>query len=420
MKSIKLPFGFNENNRLIHIVDAERGKKCNCVCPACGSLLTASKGSKNRPHFKHLVINECKGGFESAIHLVAKQMIVERREITLPRYDCNVSAIDSKGKEHTERKSILREGKVIQFDSVQEEAEFHGMRTDILAKKGDATLIIEIFFRHKVDDEKLKKMISANVSAIQIDLSDLTPEDTNLKNRETLWTCINSPQRVKWLHNVKAYAAYSELEKQLAKTIQVQEKRYKHDKIMKQKRERKEKEQLLQALESIEALSSKEYVEQLKQKALTHPFWKDNAQRFPFSWHELPYFIDVDIPNGGWIFGCDRRIWQIAFYKSFIWKNLKPFCVKNVDNWLQNKIGCKVHQSVKTVGIYGRLYPEIVSANIKGNLPSSWKTLGEYFTYLCELGILEFSGCDYHSRGNYWFKVIGKQPIFPGRCKRSS
>ena len=82
---IKLPFGLNENNILVHIADVKRGKKCYCVCPSCRSPLIAAKGSKKQHHFKHAFDNECKSGLESAVHLAAKKMIMERKQITFSK-----------------------------------------------------------------------------------------------------------------------------------------------------------------------------------------------------------------------------------------------------------------------------------------------------------------------------------------------
>jgi hypothetical protein len=407
MKTIKLPFGLNENNILIHIADVERGKECHCVCPSCKSPLIAAKGCKKQPHFKHAVVNECKGGMESAIHLAAKQIIMKKKEITLSKYICMVSAKDSRGEKHKEEKTIVEDKTVITFDSVQEEVKLHDIKVDILAKKGNKSLIIEIFYCHKVEEQKREKIERANISAIEINLSDLTLED--IRDWETFWKSINNPKRIQWLHNAKAHDIdYPELEKQLAIKIQAIEEKYKQEDIRKQRKEQREKEQLLQALDEVKALSSKESIEQLKQKAETHPIWKYHSKYLPFSWNELPDFVNADVPNGDWIFGCDRRIWQASFYSSFIWNNDKPFCVKNVDRWLQNKVGCKVSRSVKIVGIYSQRY--LHSADIYANLPSSWKTLRLYFYYLCELEMLRFSGNNWHEPGNSWFQVISKNP----------
>ena len=404
---IKLPFGLNEKNILAHIADVESGKKCGCVCPSCRSPLIAAKGSKKQHHFKHAIINECESGLESAIHLAAKQIIMERKQVTLPECISIASTKDSRGIEHTEQETVVRNGKIVNFNSVREETELHGMKADILAVAGNKPLIIEIFYRHKVEDQKLMKIAKANISAIEINLSDLTSED--VRDWETFWSCINDPQRVLWLYNAKAHhSVYQKLENRLIVKIRALEKQYEQEEIKIQKQVQKQKEQLLQALNDLKALCSKEYIAQLNQKAETHPVWKYHSQYLPFSWHELPVFLNVDVPNGEWIFGCDRRIWQIAFYSYFIRRNGKPFSVRAVDNWLQTTGGCKIPSSAKTVAIYGRWYPQLVQAGISGKPPSSWETLGAYFTYLCELGVLEFSGPDRGFPGSFWFRVISK------------
>lgn len=38
---IKLPFGLNENNLLVHVSNVENGKKCGCICPSCRVALIA-------------------------------------------------------------------------------------------------------------------------------------------------------------------------------------------------------------------------------------------------------------------------------------------------------------------------------------------------------------------------------------------
>jgi len=98
-----LPFGFDQNNEPIHINQVERGKKCNCICPACRKPLIAVKGKIRQHHFRHEVESECARNPETAIHIIAKKMIAERKQIMLPKYDFSLSAKDSKGKEQKKK-----------------------------------------------------------------------------------------------------------------------------------------------------------------------------------------------------------------------------------------------------------------------------------------------------------------------------
>ncbi len=255
MTSVKMPFARNENNKLVHISEVENGKKCNCVCLDCGSLLIAcNEGLKQQHHFKHAVENECKG--EGVIHQAAKQIIRERKQITLSKYIVSASKKDSRGKEHAETKSVVEDGRVMRFDSVQEEIELHGMRVDILAKKGSTPIIIEIFYRHKVNDQKLVKIREANISAIEIDLSDLKQED--IKDWETFWLYINDSQHVQWLYNAKAHHYYLALQELLGKRIREQEEKYGQEEIEKQEQAREE---LGRALYNLKRPQHREYSE---------------------------------------------------------------------------------------------------------------------------------------------------------------
>ena len=275
MASVKMAFALNENKKSIHVADVERGKKCNCVCPDCKSPLIASKGTKQQNHFKHIAKNvaknECKG--ESVIHLAAKQIIIERKQITLPGYIVTASKRDSRGKEYSERELVVEDGMVICFDSVQEEIDLHGMKVDILAKKDNRLLIIEIFYCHKVEDQKLGKIAEANISAIEIDLSDLNPEE--VKNWETLWLYINDPKRIRWLHNARARDHYPVLQDRLAIKINEQEKKYKQEEIGELERAKKD---LLPFHHHLKEPHRKEYTNPNNQ---THVLSRPFAQRRP-------------------------------------------------------------------------------------------------------------------------------------------
>lgn len=273
MKSvkIKLPFGLNENNVIVHITNVESGKNCNCICPSCSSPLIAAKGKKNQHHFKHTTTIECEGGLESAIHMAAKQIIKERKQIKLPEYTINKTILDSKEKMHFESKTLVEKGRSISFDSVQEEQAINEMRADILAIANNQKLMIEIFYRHKVDDQKMEKIKAANISTIEIDLSDLTPD--NVRDWETFWRCINDPNRAQWLYNARASSESVELEKQLRERVQEIEKKYQQEQIKRLKQEQDAKPVLEKALEELKIIRSKKYEEQLAQEAEQHPAW---------------------------------------------------------------------------------------------------------------------------------------------------
>jgi len=399
---IKLPFGLNENNIIVHIADIESGDKCNLVCPSCKSPLIAVKGNKKQHHFRHKNFRECKGGLESAIHLAAKQMIMEKKQITLPKYVLTVSARDSKGLKHTEDKIFLPDTKIIYFDSVQDEKDLHGMRADILASKGSNLMMIEIYYRHKVDDQKIEKIKNANISAIEINLSYLMPE--NVKDLEAFWLYINDSKHVQWLHNAKAQIKiYPELVNRLAVKIQGGERKY--DALKEQV-----KAELVQDLNIVKMHRSKKYRAKSTKELMRNFVWQVHGEGSHLSLEQLPNFLNLYVADGDWIFGCDRRIWQAVIYHSFICNsNREPyFYVGEVAGHI--KLYCNIARCVERLQEFSRYHPDLVPPEALENMPSAQKTVRAYCIHLCELGILEFSGHDSHYGRDFQFHIISKTP----------
>ena len=111
---------------------------------------------------------------ESAIHRAAKQLIRERRQPTLPPYRLSANIGLITGEDRISTTEVSLPGVTTRaFDSVEEKGEMPGMRADLLAIEGDRRLMIEIRYRHAVDEDKRAKIRAANISAIEIDLSDI-------------------------------------------------------------------------------------------------------------------------------------------------------------------------------------------------------------------------------------------------------
>ena len=392
---VRLPFGLNENNTLVHVSDVNRGKACGCVCPGCRSPLIAAKGKLKQHHFRHDGGDACKGGIESAIHLAAKQIISERKQITLPEYNIVSPLRDSRWKQYSKCFISCQE---IEFESVEEEVGLNGIVADVLAKINGRPLVIEIFYRHKVDDEKIDKIKKAGLSAIEIDLSELTIED--LKDWEHFWSYLNDIQHIQWLNNAKVNeGVVQEIQKQLAREIREQEKIYKQEEV------EFEKTELLEAIEEIQYLKSEEHIDQLEKEALSSPAWKYFSPYVPFEWEEFPEFINKEIPDGDWIFGCDRRLWQSVIYGYFILHKNNKFSIELINDWL-NEYLCAPPRSVYTVWNLGKRYKQLLPVDLSDNLPWTWRTLRAYFDYLCEKGILECTGHERGKANNRWYKVL--------------
>ncbi|HCJ4394752.1 TPA: hypothetical protein ACHYN4_000328 [Legionella pneumophila] len=162
----------------------------------------------------------------------------------------------------------------------------------------------------------------------------------------------------------------------------------------------------MEALGELNHVTNKDYIAQLANEAENNPVWQIHSNELHLILNELPDFLNLDVPNSDWIYGCDRRVWQIAVYNQFLCKNNKPyFSVKQVDDWLQIACGFKVPNCAKTIGKLGRRYPELVPQEILDNMPSSWTTLRAYLSHIERLGRFIYSGNDRRHKGSCWFEI---------------
>lgn len=127
-----------KEGQITSIADVESGLKCGCVCPACGEMLVAKKGSK----------------------------VIPRGSFTFPG---------------TNKSEIISNETEICIDHIELEKRFDDIIPDIVVYSGGKYFFVEIFITHQVDEKKLAKLKKANISTIEIDLSSvnymISPEE---------------------------------------------------------------------------------------------------------------------------------------------------------------------------------------------------------------------------------------------------
>lgn len=191
MTNIKLPFGIKDE-MLVHISEAQQGLACACVCPSCKEPLIARKGTITIHHFAHHKGAECAKAVETALHLASKQILAERREITLPEVQIEFRSYRPPIPVSAERTFPL--------DEVRAEHRTDDIVPDILTYSGGVPLMIEIRVTHKVNEIKLAKIRKLGISAIEIDLSSICRTFTR---DELLDAVINQTANKRWLFNAK-------------------------------------------------------------------------------------------------------------------------------------------------------------------------------------------------------------------------
>ncbi len=149
----------------VGIENVESGLKCGCICPACGERLVAKKGAKTMHHFAHHAGHTCEYGYESSLHLAAKEILSRAKKIMLP-------AVYVKFPTTYKEAVLVSDAKEIEIEKVELEKRFGDVVPDIVVYAGGKQLFIEIYVTHAVDNEKLEKLRQRDISTIEIDLSE--------------------------------------------------------------------------------------------------------------------------------------------------------------------------------------------------------------------------------------------------------
>ncbi|MBP3367643.1 MAG: hypothetical protein J6K96_11770 [Treponema sp.] len=159
-KNIQLLCGLGKDGNIVYIEEAENGLNCGCVCPGCGQPLVAkNNGSIKAHHFAHKSGNDSIKCSQTALHLLAKEIIAEEKRI--PAFaDGGI--------------------KFVEADFVEQEKNLGDIIPDLYAEHNGKPVAVEIFVSHAVDDEKLAKIQNHRLTTFEINLSELlfeTKED---------------------------------------------------------------------------------------------------------------------------------------------------------------------------------------------------------------------------------------------------
>lgn len=168
------------NDTLVHIDSVENGIKCNCVCPNrnCNGKLIAKNNEANimTHHFQHYNLEDCEGAYESALHMLAKKIISEKKEIYFPNY------IGHKGVSFLN--DIFKKGELVRFDRVILEEyykiEDETVKIDVVGYLKDKKYFIEFAKTHFVDKGKKIKLEKLGIPCIEINISNQELDEEKL------------------------------------------------------------------------------------------------------------------------------------------------------------------------------------------------------------------------------------------------
>jgi len=175
-----IPFGWHvPSQRMVNAMDVDNGRACECICVACGGRLQARQGTVRVWHFAHDEETNCQNAPEAAIHCMAKQMVVERSAVYVPRRQLP-RTINGEKPVWTERISVDIQGEGLQAlkDCVEEKSignsrsKGDSRRPDVFALLNFRPLAIEIRNTHAVDFDKLRWLEQQGYSILEIVVTD--------------------------------------------------------------------------------------------------------------------------------------------------------------------------------------------------------------------------------------------------------
>ena len=189
-----------------HIDSVKRGLACNCICPNCKAPLEARQGNIRIHAFAHAPGHkDCMHGYETGLHLLAKEIISQEKKICLPGF----SLLECKDDKYTyfftddilERKGINHKEQAVDCRTAEAEvnlSEFD-IIPDVLIETFDAKkLMVEIYVTHSVDLEKQAKIRASGIPAIEIDLSKC---DRNISKDELKHYLCETAELTHWCFN---------------------------------------------------------------------------------------------------------------------------------------------------------------------------------------------------------------------------
>lgn len=425
---IQLQYGLRDG-KILHIselTEKDKGLACFCKCPACKGNLEARLGSKRRHHFAHhkeacdIAIAQ-----ETALHLLAKEILVENRHIMLPAYVLdgsdggfiddtfsNYDAINQQLRSYEYSKPIDYE-----FDHAILEERMGNFTPDIVIWRDShgRKLIVEIAVTHFVDDVKRSKIIEQGVSAIEIDISQYhnSQFDRNLLKE----IIVDGHESKEWIYNLNYEKALAKLEKRNAAIVaqakkEEAERQILIDKIVKKRREEaliKEKRDQHRIEHITNAIKEENYrviASNLRNDELANKHFR-RAKLYNSLGPEIPFYLDMPV-TGQIAFTCDRRIWQMKIFEKLLFYEEKDWDISLYNIW--KDFAEKGDRKLVNWEFAVKQTLQIGNKNYTDNLAID--AIKQYLSYLGKLDFIEYGGyTNFKKRHAIVSKSIGDTPI---------
>ena len=310
--------------------DVPSGLACGCICVGCSAPLIARKGAKKRWHFAHHGGDVGETCAESAIHAAAKQVLLEHNWLRAPEMRVTVSSTTKSGMKLHES-SLLSAERSIRFEHAALEVWETSVRPDLVGYRGDRKLLVEMYYRHRVDGNKRRKLKELDLPAIEIDLSDI---DASAGFQAIIERVVHQTEFKSWLHFPNEDQIRGHLRARLAGRVRQANAQYKVRRLAEQARSASREKKQTEDLERRKAAALRYRQTPLEQKE------KDLRQRLGIvgAW---PYYLHKESDIGS-VVAEAAMIWQAALFARFIFrKRNEQYKLQHssVTQWIQERFG---------------------------------------------------------------------------------
>ena len=284
--AVKLEYALNNQSSLVHVTEVKSGLACDCTCPNCRAKLIAKNKSSNKvsPHFQHYQSQECAYAVETSLHLLAKEIIENNRQLRLPSYKERFTIKDKKYRGwgplfDEEREFLLSE--LVSIEKVEIEKHLDDIRPDLIVWVRNEPILIEVYVSHKIDQEKLIKIKNKEIATIEIDLHKTNRQiDGNL-----LSDIFQSAAQSQWIYHPAIESTREAIQEEINELVlEEQERRDREFRLIEKKRWKKQHKQ--------------EYLDKAKK-------WISSKNSFELKAIEDKYNYSIfKRVNENWVIGC--------------------------------------------------------------------------------------------------------------------
>jgi hypothetical protein len=173
MRSKTIKLAKYKNNTIIHVDEASNGLGCECVCLICDERLQAVHPRFKQTHFRHNQNLECTGGPETALHLYAKQIILDSHSIRLP-------------------------GRSLNYINPLPEICLGTITPDVQVEAEGFVVYFEIAVTHKCGQNKRDYYRSSKLKSVEIDLTGISYDFKKSDIRELVLEAEHNKETIFW------------------------------------------------------------------------------------------------------------------------------------------------------------------------------------------------------------------------------